>query len=335
MNQERHTPMTVTVLGASGGIGGAITRELAARGHTVVAVNRAGDAEVPDGVERRAGDLSTVHAARQAIGTADVVVLAAQPPYPQWVSRWPALVDNVLVGAEAAAARLVFVDNLYMYAPAAGPISERSPEHATDAKGALRHRLGRALLAAHTDGRVRVSIGRFSDYYGPRGTNSGLYMMGIAAGLRGRTMRGLIDLDQPHTFSYLPDAARAFAVLVEDRLADGQAWILPAAPPITQRELLALINAELPSPVRVGTITPLMLRLAGLFNPLIRESRSVAVQYDRPWVTDASRFDAAFGPLDVTAHTTAVATTVAWFRQHADRVVQDAVGRMPPATTVG
>lgn len=307
------TPLTVTVLGASGGIGGAITRELAARGHIVTAVNRGGDADVPDGVARRAGDLSTPSGAAQAIGAAEAVVMAAQPPYPQWVSHWPALIDNVLAGTEQAGARLVFVDNLYMYAPADGPITERSPEHAADAKGALRRQLGRTLLQAHTDGRVRVSIGRFSDYYGPRGTNSGLYMTGISAGLRGRTMRGLIDLDQPHTFSYLPDAARAFATLVEQLRADGQVWILPAAPAITQRELLGLVNTQLPQRVRVGTVSRAMLRVVGLFNPLIRETRSVTVQYDRPWVTDGSHFTDVLGPFEVTPHDEAIAATIAWF----------------------
>ncbi|CAN5853164.1 NAD-dependent epimerase/dehydratase family protein [soil metagenome] len=325
MTEHDHTQLTVTVLGASGGVGGAITRELATRGHTVTAVNRGGDADVPDGVTRRAGDLRTPEGATEAIGAADVVVMAAQPPYPQWVSHWPDLIDNVLAGAEQAGARLVFVDNLYMYAPADGPITEQSPEHATDRKGALRRQLGRTLLQAHADGRVRVSIGRFSDYYGPRGTNSGLYMTGISAGLRGKTMRGLIDLNQPHTFSYLPDAARAFATLVEQPRADGQAWILPAAPAITQRELLGLVNAQLPRAVRLGTVTPAMLWVAGLFNPLIRETRSVVVQYDRPWVTDSSHFTAVLGPFEVTPHDEAIAATVAWF----------STGACPPAPVSG
>lgn len=305
---------TVTVLGASGGIGNAITRELAARGHAVTAVNRSGDADVPAGVIRRAGDLATVEGARRAIGQADVVVMAAQPPYPQWVSQFPALVDHVIAATGAAQARLVFVDNLYMYAPADGVITERSHEHATDAKGRLRREMGHALLRAHARGRLPVSVGRFSDYYGPGGTNSILSIMGIAAGMRGRTMRGLVDLDQPHTFHYLPDAARGFATLVEDSRGDGRVWILPAAPATTQRDLFALINANLPSPVRVGTITPAMLWLAGLFNPLIRETRSVVVQFDRPWVVDGSRFESVFGRFDATPHREAVATTLAWFR---------------------
>lgn len=306
--------MKITVLGASGGIGNAITRELAAREHTVVAVNRAGDAVVPAGVERRAGDLTTPHAAERAIGDADVVVMAAQPPYPRWVAQWPGLMENVLAGAEATGGRLVFVDNLYMYAPADAPITEHSPQHATDPKGVVRRVLGETLLDTHAKGRASISIGRFSDYYGPGGTNSALYVMGIRAGLRGRTMRGLVDLDQPHTFHYVADAARGFATLVEDARADGQTWVLPAAPPTTQRRLLELINTHLPKQVGIGVVTPFMLRIGGLFDPMIRETRSVAIQWDRPWIVDASNFTSTFGPIGTTPHEAAVAETMAWFR---------------------
>ena len=307
----------VTVLGASGGIGNAIVRELAGRGHAVTAVNRAGDADVPAGVGRRAGDLRSPDAAVRAIGDADVVVMAGQPPYPRWVAEFPTLVDTELAGAEAAGARLVFVDNLYMYAPADGPLTERSPEHADDPKGTLRRQLGETLLAAHAAGRMPVSIGRFSDYYGPGGTNSGVYVTGIAPGLAGKTMRGMVDLDQPHTLHYLPDAARGFATLVTDERADGEVWVLPAAPPITQRRFFDLVNAALPRPVRIGKITPLMVRLAGLANPMIREVRSTMVQWDRPWVVDTSHFTSVFGELGTTPHETAVPRTVAWFRDHA------------------
>lgn len=46
------------VLGASGGVGSTLVRELAARGQRVRAVNRNGDAEVADGVERMAAPTS-------------------------------------------------------------------------------------------------------------------------------------------------------------------------------------------------------------------------------------------------------------------------------------
>lgn len=306
----------IVVLGASGGIGSAITRELASRGHDVVGTSRSGTFDPPAGVATRAADLLDAVSAKEAVADADVVVLAAQPPYPRWLADWPTMLEHTLAAVEAAGARLVFVDNLYAYAPAAGAMSPDSPEHATDDKGRLRAELGQRVLEAHREGRVRAAIGRFSDYMGPGGTNSGLYMTGISAALRGRTMRGFVDLDQPHAYAYLPDAARGFTTLVEDERADGRVWVLPHHH-ATQRELLGMVGeAAGTTRTRIGRIRPAMLWLAGLFDAQVRETRSVVVQYDRPWVTDSSAFEATFGPHPLTPLDEAIDTTVAWFRDH-------------------
>jgi nucleoside-diphosphate-sugar epimerase len=304
--------MKVTVLGATGGIGRAIAHELHRRGHTVATASRSG-APVIDGTSSTAFDHTARAQTIAACAGADVVVLATQPAYPDWLDQFPPVVDNVVAGVAAAGARLVFVDNLYMYAPAEGPLTEDSPEHATDPKGRLRRRLGRTVLDAHDDGRIRATIGRFSDYYGPHGTNSGLYALGIGPAVAGRRPRGMWDLDQPHTFHYVEDAARGFATLVDDERADGRAWVLPAAPPITQRRLLQLV-ADATGTRTPGSVGDLMMRIGGLFDPMVRETRSVRVQFDRPWVVDASRFERTFGPVEVTPHEVAVARTVAWCR---------------------
>jgi hypothetical protein len=109
-------------------------------------------------------------ARRAACAGADVVVLAAQPPYADWFGSWERMMDAVLEATATAGARLI--------------------------------------LAAHEAGQVRATIGRFSDYYGPGGTNSLLYMLQLQPALAGRKMRAFIDADMPHTFHHLPDAAR-------------------------------------------------------------------------------------------------------------------------------
>jgi len=306
--------MKVTILGASGGTGRALIKELRTRGHELTAVNRRGNVAVPDDVKVMAADVSSAADANRACAGADVVVLAAQPPYQDWVEHWPPMMRNVIDGASAAGAKVVFTDNLYAYAPATGPLSEASPEHATDKKGMLRRSLGQMLLGAHERGELRATIGRFSDYYGPDSSSSGLVMVGITPALRGLKPRGLYHLDHPHTFHYLPDVARGFAELVERPEADGKVWILPAAPPITQRELLTLVNKHVGKRRTVGRIPLPAMRLAGLFNPLLRESTSTVVQYDRPWVVDATRFEETFGAIETTPHDQAIAETVAWAR---------------------
>jgi nucleoside-diphosphate-sugar epimerase len=307
--------MRITVLGATGGIGRAIVGELADRGHTVTAASRSIDvAAVPAGVLAVPTDLRDRDQARAACAGADVVVMAAQVPYPQWRTDLPGLVDAAIDAAEHAGARLVMVDNLYAYGSPGTPITEATPEAATSRKGALRRQLGERLLAAHRSGRVRVVIGRFSDYYGPAGTNSLVHQVMVAPALAGKTARTYIDADQPHTFHYLPDAARGFATLVEHPEADGRTWVLPAAPALTQRELVGHLEDALGRQVPRGHISRPMLRLIGVVNRQLREAVELTDQWDRPYTTDASGFEAAFGRLETTPHAEAIATTLASFR---------------------
>jgi hypothetical protein len=62
-------------------------------------------------------------------------------------------------------------------------------------------------------------------------------------------------------------------------------------------------------------MTQAILRIAGLFNPFLRELSETLYQFERPFVSDASKFQGAFGPFEPTPHPQAVRRTVDWFRR--------------------
>jgi nucleoside-diphosphate-sugar epimerase len=304
------------VLGASGGTGSAVVRELVRRGHRVRAVNRRGDADVPEGVERSAGDASTPEGARAAVAGASVVYHAAQPSYTRWPREFPPMTDNVIEGAAAAGAKLVFADNLYMYGHTGPqPITEDTPRNATGKKGKTRILMEARLLEAHRSGKVRTTMGRSSDYYGPRGTDTVAGDRIFGAAIEGKTARWLGSLDRPHTLNYLPDMARALVTLGEREEADGEAWHLPAAEPITGRRFLETVFAEAGGPARIGVVSKTAVRLGGVFVPFVREVRETMYQFERPFVSDASKFSGSFGPFESTPHEEAIRHTFAWFRE--------------------
>lgn len=303
----------ICVIGATGGIGAAITHAAEARADLVVrAVNRGGDATVAPTTERRAADVETLDGARHAVAGTDVVVLAAQPPYHDWGNgRWAAMLGNVLAATAEVGAKLVFVDNLYAFDGRPGPVSETSPP-ADNRKGVLREGLAQQALAAHERGELRVTIGCFSDYFGPgEGSGSTLSVAMLEPALAGRRMRAIYELDVPHAFSYLPDAAGMFLTLALDERADGRRWVLPHAPAITQREVQALVAEAAGVGPRHGRYGPLMMWLGGLFDRDVREVRAIRSQWDHPWDVDASRFVATFGEHHVTPMREAIAATVA------------------------
>jgi nucleoside-diphosphate-sugar epimerase len=304
------------VLGAAGGTGSAVVRELAARGLRVRAVTRRGAGDVPEGVEQAAADVGTAGGARQACEDAAVVYHCAQPDYRKWPELFPPMTEAVLDGAAEAGAKLVFADNLYMYGPPDGPMTEETPQRAEGRKGRIRIEMADAVLRAHADGRLRSTIGRSSDYYGPRGTGTTAGTNIMKPALRGKRTRWLGSLDQPHTLNYLEDMGRALVTLGERDEADGQIWHLPAAEPLTGRQFLELVFEEAGHSPKIGVASRPMIRMAGLFNPLLRELNETLYQFERPFVADASKFQGAFGPFETTPHREAVGRTVAWFRRH-------------------
>jgi nucleoside-diphosphate-sugar epimerase len=304
------------VLGAGGGIGGALVRELVSRGHRVLAVNRRGDAQVPDGVERLAADVAATGGAKAAAAGAAVVYHCAQPPYTDWPAAFPPLTEAITEGVATAGAKLVLADNLYLYGPHDGPLTEDLPAAATGPKGRTRAEMAERLLAAHHAGRLRVAIGRASNYYGPGGRNSVTGDRLFRAAVAGRTVRWVGRLDQPHTLSYLEDVAAGLATLGEQDRADGQAWHLPAAEPLTGRQFLELVVTATGGRSRIATNSAAMTRLAGLFVPMIREVGEILYEFQAPYVVDWSKFGQQFGPFTPTPHAEAIARTVAWFREN-------------------
>jgi nucleoside-diphosphate-sugar epimerase len=304
------------VLGAGGAIGSSVVRELASRGHRVRTVNRSGQAPSPDGVEVRRGDITSADGATAACDGAHVVYHCAAPAYTRWVQEFPRMTDAVREGAAASGAKLVFADNLYMYGPVGVPMTEDLPYAARNPKGRVRAEMAESLLAAHGSGELRVAIGRASDYYGPGGVNTTIGATVFGAALRGKVARWVGPLDQPHSLSYLPDIARGLVTLGDDERADGQAWHLPAAEPLTGEQFLDLVFAELGRPGKIASLGRGMQRAIGLVNPTVRALGETWYQRDRAFVIDASKFERTFGPLAVTPHPDAIAATLDWYREH-------------------
>jgi nucleoside-diphosphate-sugar epimerase len=262
---------------------------------------------------------------------AEVVYLCLNAPYDRWAEELPPLQEAVLAGAEAASSKLVVLENLYMYGPHDGPLTEALPHAATDTKGVTRARMSDALLAAHRSGRVRIAIGRASDFFGPGVLASQLGERAFAPLLAGKTVQMIGDPDAPHSYAYVPDVARALATLGERSEADGRVWHLPSVETRSTREILRLAGRTAGVEARVTAIGPVLLALLARVNPMVREVRAVGYQLDRPLVVDASAFERAFG-ISATPLEEALTATVEWYRA---RALEPREGRGAVARVLG
>lgn len=282
------------VIFGTGAIGLATLDALLRRGETVRMINRSGSAPVPDEVEVIGGDAADRQFAIDVARGAQVVYQTLNPPYARWAEEFPALQAGLLAAAETNGARLVSMENVYMYGrPAGRPLTTETHDYAAHTKkGKLRGRMAQDLLAAHKAGNVSVAIGRASDYFGPRGgAQSNLGDRLFPAALDGKTASVLGDPDQPHTYTYIPDIGEGLAVLGEHPDAPGQVWHLPNDPDThTTRELVDVVYRLAGQPrTRLRQMPPLLLRLASLTNRTLRELLEMQYQFEEPFIVDSSK----------------------------------------------
>ena len=303
------------VVFGTGQVGSALAAHLAGMGIAVRAVSRHRPAALAGGTDWRAADVTDPEAAADAAKGASVVYQCVNAPYTQWPELFPPLQRGVLAAAERTGALLVVLENLYGYGPTGGrPMTEDLPLAATTVKGRTRAAMTGELLAAAAAGRVRIAIGRASDFFGPgvtQGSTLGERVFGNA--LAGRRADFIGDPDLPHTYSYVPDIAVGLATLGTDARAAGQVWHLPGPATVTTRALLDLVAGEVGHPVGVRSVPKLALRALGLVNPTIRELAEMAYEFDQPFVLDTSKYQDTFGAAG-TPLAAAIAATVAWYR---------------------
>lgn len=210
---------TALVLGATGGIGGEMVRQLAAAGWQVRAMKRGETQPAPgDRIEWLRGDaLARADVMAAAKGCA-VIVHAVNPPgYRHWGRLVLPMLDNTIAAAMAEGATIVLPGTVYNFGADAFPVlAEDAPQRPQTRKGAIRVELEARLERASTQG-ARVLIVRAGDFFGPRAGNN-WFSQGLVK--PGRPVRNILYPGAPgvgHQWSYLPDVARTMVQLLAIR----------------------------------------------------------------------------------------------------------------------
>jgi nucleoside-diphosphate-sugar epimerase len=306
-------PVTHVVFGA-GPLGAAIAEQVTARGASVRLVSRSGrDLGIP-GAQTVAADVADAAAVRRVANGAKVAYFTCQPAYTNWAAGFPRLAKGVIEGLTGTTTRLAVVDNLYLYGATGGrPLTEDLPAAATTRKGAARAHLSAQFLEAHRAGKVPVVIVRGSDYFGPRGRNSTVGERFFQPLLAGKPISAFGDPDLPHAVTYVPDFACALVELAARDDAFGQAWHAPSTSELSVRQFAeeAARVAGLPQP-KVSVMSPLMLRIGGLFMANAREMVEMLYEFEEPFVVDCTK--AAGAGLVPTPIDNALSATVDWWR---------------------
>jgi nucleoside-diphosphate-sugar epimerase len=287
-----------TILGSGGSIGVPLARELRQYTGQIRLVSRNPEKVNPTD-ELFPADFTDFTQIQKAIAGSEVVYVVVGFEYniKVWRQLWPPFMKAVLDACITHHAKLVFFDNVYMYAESAIPhMTEEAPLQPPSKKGAVRKQLHEMIFDEVEKNSLPALIARSADFYGPDNRNSTLSIMAAENLAKGKKAQAMGKLDKVHTYTYTPDAARATAILGNTADAYNQVWHVPTTgEKLTSRQWIQLIADELNEEPKIQLIPLWMLRAMGLFVPVLREFPEMLYQYENDYIFDSSKFENRFG----------------------------------------
>jgi nucleoside-diphosphate-sugar epimerase len=293
---------TALVLGANGGIGGEMARQLAAAGWLIRAmVRKLPPAGSTDGIDWVRGDAMVADDVLAAADGCALIVHAVNPPgYRNWAGQVLPMLHNTIAAAHAKGAMVVLPGTVYNYGPEAFPLAaENAPQRPLTTKGKLRVQMEAALEDWCRRG-GRALIVRAGDYFGPRAGNT---WFAAAFAKPGRAVTHIANPGRAgvgHQWAYLPDVAATMVALIARRDAlpafaryhmNGH-WDGDGAAMARAVQQVAARHGRQP---RIGAFPWWLLPLIAPFNETMRELREMRYLWRQPLRLDNSALLAVLG----------------------------------------
>lgn len=302
-----------TILGANGVIAQELSRALVLSSTAIRQVSR-NPRRVNPTDEVVTADLLDGKATADAVTGSEIVYLVAGLKYNTsvWQEQWPRVMRNVIDACKRHNSRLVFFDNVYAYGRVNGVMTEETPFNPISKKGEVRAKIATMLLDEMRGGNLHAMIVRSADFYGPGAIKSFPHAT-VFERLRAKKAPPWIgNPNAIHTFTFTPDAGRAMAVLGRSPGAFGQTWHLPTTKePFTGADFVRLACDLAGQTYQLMAVPRWVLKLMGIFVPVLRENEEMMYQFDFDYRFDSSKIESAFG-LKATSYRQGIRETLNW-----------------------
>ena len=306
----------VALIGASGSLGKSIATALRARVTPYRVIGRSEPGlhaafESNPFVTFAAWNPEEPESIRQALSGIDTAIYMVGVNYWQFELH-PRLMKRTLEGAVAAGVKeLLLIGTVYPYGkPQTERVSEDHPREPHTFKGRMRKEQEDLVLAAHNAGKIQTAVLRLPDFYGP-GVDKSFLWSAFQSAKTGKRAQLIGPIDKPHEFVYIPDAGATIARLIAEQGAWGKTWNLGGAGVTSTRAMVEEIFAQAGRKPKYMVAGKTMLRILGLFNPMIREIVEMHYLLTFPVILDDTSLKNLLGELPKTPYKEGIQQTLA------------------------
>ena len=289
--------MKQTILGSGGAIGIELAKALTAYTTDIRLVSR-NPKKVNPNDEVFPADLTNREDIFKAIEGSEIVYVTVGFAYniKVWQKLWTPFIRNVIDACIQHHAKLVFFDNVYAIGgDNVKHITEDSPISPSSKKGEVRAGVDRLILEAIDKMDLKAIIARSADFFSEVKGNSMVMNLIYDNLVKGKKAQWLGDASNIHSIGYTPDLAKGTAILGNTPDAYNQIWNLPTDPEkITGEGWVNLFAKEMNTRNKYQTLPNWLLKILGLFIPVMKELPEMNYQYDRDYFFDSSKFNKRF-----------------------------------------
>lgn len=286
-----------TILGAGGGAGTEITRELSNYTKEIRVVSR-NPKKVNETDQLIKADLTDSKQLDEAVKGSDIVyvTIAFEYKLKVWKEQWPLFMKNLINSCSGHNSKIVFVDNVYMYDPRyLSNMTEETPMNPVSEKGKVREKVAEMLMDAVEKNKVEAIIARAPDFYGPGVLGSMLYQTVYLKLIKDKNPQWLGKLDVIHSFIYSKDIGKAVALLGNTPDAYNQVWHLPTTDQkLTNQQWIELMMKAMNKQKIIQAMPDWMISALGIFVPILKELNDVGYQFRQDYFFNSSKFNKRF-----------------------------------------
>jgi nucleoside-diphosphate-sugar epimerase len=304
------------VLGATGGMGYALVRELVERDVEVVAFSRRKERldalyQHESKVSIFSGDALVEKDVIEAADGVDVIFHAVSFPYQEWKDKHPLCIETVIRAAEKHHAKIALVDNIYAYGRQSKiEVSEDTRKEPHTKKGKIRLAMENRLKRSSAP----CLIVHMPDLYGPNAENTILHET-LKNVILNKTANFVGDTRVAREFIFTLDGAKAMVELALQEDTYNQNWNIPSAHPITGEEIIKILREETGYKKSFRAVSKTMIRFLGIFQPFMREMVEMMYLTEDPVILSGKKYEAKIGPIPRTPYKEGIMKTLNWMNE--------------------